>query len=208
MEAFANPSIKTIISNIGGEDSIRILPCLDLSTIQANPKIFMGYSDTTISHLACFKAGLVSFYELAILAGFAENGGIFPYTEASVRRTLFSTEPVGTVLPNNGGWIVEFTDWGKPELQAQRRTMRPGSGWRWIQGQGVTSGLLIGGCLEVLDWLRGTAVCPDQTMWQNAILFLETSEEAPPPKQVVRLLRVLSTMATNVNVVSNSAKTI
>jgi muramoyltetrapeptide carboxypeptidase LdcA involved in peptidoglycan recycling len=130
MEAFANPSIKAIISNIGGEDSIRILPYLDLATIRANPKIFMGYSDTTISHLACFKAGLVSFYGPAILAGFAENGGIFPYTEASVRRTLFSSEPIGPIPPNTDGWTVEFLDWSKPELQAQRRTLRSTSGWR------------------------------------------------------------------------------
>ena len=54
MEAFANPSIKAIISTIGGDGSIRILPYLDLDVIQTNPKIFLGYSDTTISHLACY----------------------------------------------------------------------------------------------------------------------------------------------------------
>ncbi len=140
MEAFANPAVKVIISNIGGEDSIRILPYLDLNILRANPKIFMGYSDTTISHFACFKAGLVSFYGPAILAGFAENGGIFPYTEASVRRTLFSSEPIGRIPPNTDGWTVEFLDWANPELQAQRRRLRPTSGWRWLQGEGVNSG--------------------------------------------------------------------
>ncbi len=192
MQAVADPTIRAIISTIGGDDSIRILPYLDLRVIQANPKIFMGYSDTTITHFACFKAGLVSFYGPAILAGFAENGGIFSYTEASVRRTLFSSEPIGALSPNTDGWTVEFLDWGQPELQSQRRALRPSRPWRWLQGQGVVSGPLIGGCLEVLDWLRGTPFWPHQTSWQNAILFLETSEEAPSPTYVGRVLRTFA----------------
>jgi len=192
MQAFADPAVKAIISTIGGDDSIRILPYLDLEVIRANPKIFMGYSDTTITHFACFKAGLVSFYGPAIMAGFAENGGIFPYTEASVRRTLFSSEPIGALSPNTDGWTVEFLDWGQPELQSQRRALRPSTSWRWLQGQGVVSGPLIGGCLEVLDWMRGTPFWPDAGAWHNAILFLETSEEAPSPTYVGRVLRTFA----------------
>ncbi|MEM8531554.1 MAG: S66 peptidase family protein [Chloroflexota bacterium] len=192
METFANPSIKAIISTIGGDDSIRMLPYLDLNVIRDNPKVFMGYSDTTISHFACLKAGLVSFYGPAILAGFAENGGIFPYTESSLRNTLFSSDPIGQVLPNTDGWTVEFLDWSKPKLQTQRRTLQPTSGWRWLQGQGVVSGPLIGGCVEVLDWLRGTDFWPDRAAWQNAILFMETSEEAPSPAYVIQVLRAFA----------------
>jgi muramoyltetrapeptide carboxypeptidase LdcA involved in peptidoglycan recycling len=195
MEAFADPSINAIVSAIGGEDSIRTLPYLDLDVIRKHPKIFMGYSDTTITHMACYCAGLGSFYGPAILAGFAENGGIFPYTAASVHRTLFSSKPIGVIPPNRDGWTVEFLDWARPELQTQRRALQPSTGWRWIQGEGVAAGRLIGGCLEVLDWLRGTAFWPDRAAWRNAILFLETSEEAPPPTYVARFLRSLAAMA-------------
>src|SRR4028118_806181 len=52
MEAFSDKSIKAIISNIGGEDSIRTLPFTDISVIRNNPKIFLGFSDTTITHFA------------------------------------------------------------------------------------------------------------------------------------------------------------
>ena len=62
MQAFADSSIKGVFSTIGGEDSIRLLPYIDLTVIGDNPKVFLGYSDTTISHLVCYKAGLVSFY--------------------------------------------------------------------------------------------------------------------------------------------------
>lgn len=42
MQAFADPSSKAIISCIGGDDTVRLLPYIDFDTIRANPKIFMG----------------------------------------------------------------------------------------------------------------------------------------------------------------------
>jgi muramoyltetrapeptide carboxypeptidase LdcA involved in peptidoglycan recycling len=57
MAAFADPCVAGIVSTIGGDDSIRLLPYLDLDVIAANPKPFLGYSDTTITHLACHAAG-------------------------------------------------------------------------------------------------------------------------------------------------------
>ena len=110
MAAFADPSIDGIISAIGGDDSIRILPYLDLEVIRKNPKVLMGYSDTTISLLACFRAGLVSFYGPEFMSQFAENGGMFPYMVESVRRTLFSSDPIGIVNQNAAGWTVEELD--------------------------------------------------------------------------------------------------
>ena len=71
--AFANPEIKAIFSCIGGSDSVRMLPYLDWDVIIANPKIYIGYSDSTITHLICHKAGFTSFYGPSILAEFAEN---------------------------------------------------------------------------------------------------------------------------------------
>lgn len=194
MGAFADPSIKAMISTIGGDDSIRILPFLDLDIIRSNPKILMGYSDTTISHLACFKAGLVSFYGPALMAGFGENGGLFPYMVDAVRKTLFSAEPVGEIRPNTSGWTVEELDWAYPENQSRRRQLVPSTGWTFLQGTGIRQGHLLGGCLEVLDFLRGTEFWPGTESWQNAILFLETSEDAPPPALLKYILRSYASM--------------
>ena len=44
MAAFSDPAIKGIISTIGGDDSIRLLPYLDLNIIRSNPKIFVTIS--------------------------------------------------------------------------------------------------------------------------------------------------------------------
>jgi muramoyltetrapeptide carboxypeptidase LdcA involved in peptidoglycan recycling len=192
MEAFADPTIKGIIATIGGDDSIRTLPYLDLDVIHNHPKVFVGYSDTTVTHLACYKAGLVSFYGPSIMAGFAENGGLLPYMEESVRKTLFSSEAIGEIKPNADGWTVEFLDWANPELQNQKRKLTLSNGWRYLQGSGVHRGQLIGGCMELLEWLCSTDVFPSIEAWHGAILFLETSEEAPPPHAVTHFLRILA----------------
>lgn len=192
MQAFRDPGIKAIFSTIGGDDSIRLLPYLDLGVIAANPKIFMGYSDTTVTHFACYRAGLVSFYGPSIMAGFGENVEMFPYMVHSVRRTLFNAEAPGQIKPNEDGWTVELLDWNNPQNQSRRRKLNPAMDWRYLQGQGVHRGHLLGGCLEVLDWLRGTAFWPDIEAWEGAILFIETSEEAPSPDDVARQLRVLA----------------
>jgi muramoyltetrapeptide carboxypeptidase LdcA involved in peptidoglycan recycling len=194
MEAFRDPSIKAIISTIGGDDSIRLLPYLDMEVIRSNPKVVMGYSDTTITHVACFAAGLVSFYGPSIMAGFGENGGLLPYMVDSVRRMLFSAEPPGAVEPNLEGWTAEFLDWAEPENQSRRRKLNPSGRWNYLQGEGTRRGHLIGGCLEVLDWLRGTTIWPGAEVWQDAILFLETSEEAPSPLVVLRVLRAFAAL--------------
>jgi len=191
MQAFADPSIKGIFATIGGEDSIRLLPYIDFNVIRDNPKIFMGYSDTTISHLMCYKAGLVSFYGPSILAEFAENGGIFPYITQSLRQTMFSSEVIGEIKPSES-WTVERLDWGNPENQIIKRKLSPTASWKFLQGTGIHRGHLLGGCLEVFDWTRGTELFP--TQWKDAIFFFEISEDAPPPEFVRYILRTYAAM--------------
>lgn len=194
MAAFAEPSIAGVVSTIGGDDSIRLLPLVDLEVLRAHPKVFLGYSDATVTHWMCAKAGLVSFYGPSIMAGFGENGGLFPYMTDSVRRTLFRAEPVGIIAPNSAGWTVESLPWAAPENQSRQRALNPPEPWRYLQGRGIARGRLIGGCLEVVEFLRGTSLWPGDSVWQDAILFLETSEEAPPPAVLERALRTYAAM--------------
>ena len=194
MEAFSDPSISGIISTIGGHESIRLLPHIRDEVIAANPKVFLGYSDTTVAHLVCFRAGLVSFYGPAFMSGFAENVGMFPYMVDSVRTACFRAAPIGLVEPNKDGWTVEHLDWATPENQHRTRTLNPSHEWRFLQGTGAAQGRLIGGCVEVLEWLRGTSAWPKLADFNDAILFLETSEEAPPPHTVARALRTYASM--------------
>ena len=187
--AVCDPDIAGVVSTIGGDDSIRLLPHLDLDLLAAHPKVFLGYSDTTITHMALRRAGLVSFYGPAVMAGFGENAGLHDYLVDGVRRMLFEPHAPLVWPENRDGWTVEHLDWADPSNQDRPRALRPTTCWRW-HGGGVGEGPTVVACLEVLDWLRGTAWWPSL---DGAVLVLETSEEAPPPRRLARFLRTLAT---------------
>jgi muramoyltetrapeptide carboxypeptidase LdcA involved in peptidoglycan recycling len=192
MEVLKDPAIQGIVSTIGGDDSIRMLPFLDYSVIRQNPKVFIGYSDSTVTHFAFLKAGVTSFYGPSLMAGFDENGGLPPYTTEYLRQVLFTPTPSVLISPNSDGWTIASWDWADEKRNQKRRPLQPCSGWRWLQGSGQPRGRLIGGCLEVMDGLRGTPVWPEPSVWRNSILFLETSEDQPSPKLVTYMPRSLA----------------
>jgi muramoyltetrapeptide carboxypeptidase LdcA involved in peptidoglycan recycling len=185
--ALANDSVAGIVASIGGDDSIRTVPFLDLKLIRARPKVFLGFSDTTVQHLANLAAGVVTCYGPSLLAGFAENGGIHPYTERSVRQALFTAEPFPLAAAPE--WTEEFLDWADPPLQDRRRRWWPNPGWTWLQGEQPVTGRLLGGNIEVLEMAKGSPIWPADSAWDGAIMLLETSEEAPSPAQVGHWLR-------------------
>lgn len=188
MNAFKDPSIKAIFSNIGGVESIRLLPYIDFDVIRNKPKIFMGFSDPTIAHFICLKAGLTSFYGPAIMLDFAENVEMHDYTIEYVKRTLFSNEPIGKIEPAKE-WTSELLDWAIPEYRNRKRKMNPNHGPEVLQGSGKVSGRLIGGCIEVLEFMKGTELWPEPYIWEDSILFFETSEDKTEPKYITYWLR-------------------
>lgn len=185
--AFADPDIDGVVSTIGGDDSIRLLPLIDLQLLADNPKAFLGYSDSTITQMALRRAGVVSYYGPSIMAGFGENAGLHGYLVDGVRNVLFQPRPTTRWPENTDGWTVEMLDWADPEQQHQPRTLQPTTGWRWHDGSSATGPTVVA-CMEILDMLRGTEWMPDL---DGAVLMLETSEEAPPPDTLLRLLRTL-----------------
>lgn len=186
--ALENPDVHGIVSAIGGFHALRMVPYLDFDLIAAHPKVFTGYSDTTINHLAFGKAGVGSFYGMAVLSTAAENGGIAAFSAESFRATVMSTEPVGDLAPA-AEWTEEMLDWANPELQSRRRRWVPNYGWLWLQGSEPVQGPLIGGCLEVLAMAVGTEVWPELAAFEGAVLHLEVSNERPPQLQVAAWLR-------------------
>lgn len=187
MTAFRDPTIKAIISNIGGDESIRLLPYIDFEVIRDHPKIVTGYSDTTITHLFCWKAGLASFYGLALMMDAAENVEMHPYTIDMIKRTMFQTKPVGQIAPPRA-WTSEFLEWSI-ENKHTKRKMTNNRPYELLQGEGVVEGHLLGGCIEVLEFAKGTSIWPPIEDWRNSILFFETSEEKPTPEQLTYWLR-------------------
>ncbi|WP_342599030.1 S66 peptidase family protein [Psychrobacillus sp. FSL H8-0483] len=187
MNAFKDPTIKGIISNIGGSDSIRLLPYIDFDVIRDNPKVFIGYSDSTVTHLFCHKAGISSFYGPSVLMDFAENVEMYPYTVEALKKTLFSTEVIGEVEPALE-WTSERLLW-VIENKDKQRQMTSNRGYEVLQGSGVVQGKLIGGCIEVLEFAKGTSLWPEKSYWKDSILFFETSEDMPEPTFIEYWLR-------------------
>ena len=90
-------------------------------------------------------------------------------------------------------WTSEYLPWEESNKSIQRK-YKPNSGCELLQGQGTVKGRLIGGCMEVFDMLRGTQLFPALEDFDDAILFLETSEEKPPVWFVECGLRIYGIM--------------
>lgn len=187
MKAFSDKSIKAIFSCIGGYESVRMLPYIDFNIIAANPKIFIGYSDTTITHYICLKAGLSSFYGPSVLAELAENVEIFDYTSKWLNKVLFNASPIG-LIPAAEEWTGERLEWSESNTFI-KKTMVNNIGYEVLQGKGKIRGRLIGGCIEVMEMIKGTSLWPSKDVFEDAILFFETSEDMPDPKYVEYWLR-------------------
>lgn len=187
MDAFQNPSIKGIFSCIGGDDSIRMLPYIDYELISKNPKIFLGYSDSTVTHFICYKAGIMSYYGPSILAGFAENVEPFDYMNHWVEKALFSGKPIGQVDPPSE-WTSEYIPWEQQNWSRKRKTTSH-SGYEVLQGDGIHTGRLLGGCMDVLETIKGTEIWPSLAEWKDKVIFFETSEMTVSPDLFLGWLR-------------------
>lgn len=185
--ALENPDVHGLVSIIGGDDSIRVLPHLELETIRRHPKAFLGYSDSTVTLLQFLRAGVMAYHGPALLTDLAESGGMNPFVVEGVRRALINDPEPFDLMPAPE-WTELHQPW-TPELQDTRRSHQPGEGWTWLQGTEPAEGHLIGGCAEVLDMLNGTPGWPDPEVWRGAVMVLETSEDVPPPAQVGYWLR-------------------
>jgi len=187
MLAFKDKSIKAIFSCIGGNESIRMLPFIDFDIISNNPKIFIGYSDTTITHMICLKAGISSFYGPSILAEFAENVKMFEYTKHWIEKILFDSSIIGNI-DSSPIWTSEHLPWEEKNKFIERGT-QSNNGYELLQGKGIVRGRLIGGCIEVLEMVKGTEIWPCNDLWDESIIFFETDEDMPEPKYIEQWLR-------------------
>ncbi len=179
--AFADPAVRVILAGIGGNHSNQLVPLLDWDLVRANPKIFQGYSDISVLHWALARnAGLRTFYGPALIPELGEWPAPLQYTAASLQAAWFGAAP--SSLAPSRDWTEERIEWGGEDRDTPRaRTLAASDGWHWLRGGGA-AGWLFGGCLETICWhLKGSQSWLDL---DGAVLFLETSEEAPSPAHV------------------------
>jgi muramoyltetrapeptide carboxypeptidase len=120
MQAFADSKVQAIYCTRGGYGTSRLMPYLDLDMIARTRKLFIGYSDATVLHLALQRRGVTSLYapmpltftrhrEEWVLQSFLNAiQGKDPITEGA--PTGETMVPGRTVAPTVGGCLCLLTD--------------------------------------------------------------------------------------------------
>lgn len=132
MQAFSDKSISGIFCSIGGDDTIRLLPYINYEIIRANPKIFMGYSDTTINHFMMYKSGLVSFYGPSIMSEFGEYNSMHEYTVKAVRDILFG-DSINYEIKPCPTWSSDFIEWNEKNQHLIKKFIPDEKGYEILQ---------------------------------------------------------------------------
>lgn len=153
-QAFADPTIKGVFCARGGYGISEIVADVDYDLVGRHPKVFLGFSDTTLLHLAIARrTGLVTFHgRMASLTRFPT------YSLEAVRRAVCSAQPLGDL-----------------KNPATDNPLRPEYPLRTI-APGVASGPLVGGNLAMILAAMGT---PWEIDTRGAIFFFEDVDESP-----------------------------
>ena len=166
---FLDEDVSLLMATIGGYYSAEVLPHLDWEAIRANKKGMIGYSDITVLlHAIGIKAQQVVYYGPTLMTEFAEYPRPPLNSQTSFLQVFNETRnlaisPISSLLAKGVDWSLP------PEERVNfcpvfQQTIRPG------QAQGI----VLGGCMEALDHLRGTEFWPN---FKNSILLLETIDD-------------------------------
>jgi muramoyltetrapeptide carboxypeptidase len=165
-EGLADGNTRAIFCSRGGYGSNYLLESLSLAL--AAPKVFLGYSDITSLQIFLWeKFRWVSFYGPMVAGGFHNGAGAAEgYDLESLTHALTETKR---------GWHLDLTGAvvaGSPPENTPESVV-----------SGTAEGLLLGGCLTLVETTLGT---PWELDTHGAILVLE--DRGMKPYQVDRAL--------------------
>ena len=152
---FADDDITMVMSAAGGDYAVEMLPYIDQELVAAHPKWFAGYSDpTTIEMLMTTVLDIATIYgvnagswdwrplhqfqfnALDVLQGWLEPQYSFDYYSSCG----FDEETGEYIMDTPVEWILLKTEDGE-FVEADQLDV---------------TGRLIGGCIDVIDWMIGT----------------------------------------------------
>jgi muramoyltetrapeptide carboxypeptidase LdcA involved in peptidoglycan recycling len=188
MAAFGDPAVRAVLTTIGGDDQITVLPYLDPAVVRADPKPFAGYSDNTNLLNWLWNLGVPALHGGSTMVHLARAGGPHPDSLRSLTAALFGGGDV-EVRPA-GAFAEDDVDWADPSALDTPAPVWPGRGWTWHRPDRVVTGPTWGGNLEILHWnlAAGRWIRPAGD-YAGCVLLLETSEELPAAREVFRMLR-------------------
>jgi muramoyltetrapeptide carboxypeptidase len=185
LQAFLeSPSINAVFTTLGGFNSNELLPHLDLDALRGRPKIFVGYSDTTILQLALTSiCGWVTFSGPALMPQFGEYPAPLSFTLENLKSVLMR-DCTGLELSDARQRTHEFVDWGTDDAYVRARAMQSNPG-REVWRAGEAKAPLFGGNIETLNFLIGT---PWLKWPEEFILFVEATESEATLPRIQRAL--------------------
>lgn len=190
LAAFADPSIKAVLTTIGGDDQITVLRHLDRDTVRANPKPFLGYSDNTHLHNYLTGCGVASFYGGSTQIHIGAGPAVDAIHAASFRAALYTGETLELTEPGESEDYGH--DWLDPRALTEFGQREETEPWQWSGAGYRVAGRAWGGCLEVVnDILAAGHLSLSLADLTGSVLLLETSEEVAPVPVVHRMLRNL-----------------
>lgn len=164
-QAFADDNVKAVLSVIGGQTSNELLPYIDYDLIAKYPKIICGFSDfTALCNAITAKTGLVTYYGPAY-ATLKMGGKQGAYQDNYWRQVL--THSGRIELQASETWSSDA--WFDDSIEHEYRPNE----WQ-IYNSGITEGITVGGNLNTLYLLQGTAYQP---VLDDRIILAEFSEE-------------------------------
>ena len=187
--AFADPTIKAVISTLGGDDQVTYVKDLPDEPFKSNPKMYFGYSDNThfMNHL--WLLGVPSFYGGALFCQFAQTPQMEDFTVRYLRKALF--EGGETEIDSSKDYNDVGLGWDDAANMHRAKLYEPNDGWFW-DGETDAQGFTWGGCLESIDEiLRHNGRLPSLEQFEQIVLITETSEEIPDHDYVRRVYRAL-----------------
>lgn len=168
MWAMQNQEVNGIICMMGGDDSYRVLPYIDLDVIKNNPKIFMGFSDITTWVAVFAKAGIRAYYGPNLLTPIAQPAALDDDTKEAITRCLFSAGEIGDILPCRKYTQIEWRNVDKNDI-----TWTQNTGYKIVQGNKTVRGRIFGGCAGPLRQIMGTKFFPEPDFFRECIIMLE-----------------------------------
>lgn len=168
-ELIYDPSIKMIMSMIGGTNSNSILPYIDYEAFRKNPKFLVGYSDATAVLLAMYaKTGIPTYYGPALVPSFGEFEPLVHDTYRFFEAYFCENPQLPYEIPMAEVWSDEPKNWLE---KTQEKTLFPNK-WHGLN-EGRIEGRLIGGNNNAMYGFIGTEFFP--TIQDGDILLIEDS---------------------------------
>ena len=124
---------------------------------------------------------------------------MLPYTKEYFEKFFKAEE--GFEIKISDEWYSDRKSYGPEELGKPRESHKEAHGFEVLNGSGVVTGRLYGGCIESMyNAFKGSRfqdepavyekynILPTENEWKEKILFIETSEEKATPEDLEKML--------------------